>query len=93
MKEVLIKNYLQKEDINLFVFHQANKYMLEHLRKKLKIEEDKYFVNLAKVGNTVSSTVPIALYDAREEGKLKGNILLAGFGVGLSWGATIIKCQ
>lgn len=93
MKEVLIKNYLQKEDINLFVFHQANKYMLEHLRKKLKIEEDKFFVNLAKVGNTVSSTVPIALYDAREEGKLKGNILLAGFGVGLSWGATIIKCQ
>lgn len=41
----------------------------------------------------VFSTIPIALCDAREEGKLKGNILLAGFGVGLSWGATILKCK
>lgn len=91
MKEVLAKNNLQKEGIDLFVFHQANKYMLEHLRKKLKIDEDKFFVNLAKVGNTVSSTIPIALCDARDENKLKGNVLLAGFGVGLSWGATIIR--
>lgn len=91
MKEVLAKNNLQKEDIDLFVFHQANKYMLEHLRKKLKIEEDKFFVNLAKVGNTVSSTIPIALCDARDENKLRGNALLAGFGVGLSWGATILR--
>ena len=91
MKEVLAKNNLQKENIDLFVFHQANKYMLEHLRKKLKIDEDKFFVNLAKVGNTVSSTIPIALCDARNENKLTGNVLLAGFGVGLSWGATIIR--
>lgn len=91
MKEVLAKNNHQKEDIDLFVFHQANKYMLEHLRKKLKIDEDKFFVNLAKVGNTVSSTIPIALCDARDENKLTGNVLLAGFGVGLSWGATIIR--
>lgn len=91
MKDVLLKNGLQKEDIDLFVFHQANKYMLEHLRKKLKIEEEKFFDNLAFVGNTVSSTIPIALYDAREQGKLKGNVLLAGFGVGLSWGATVIR--
>ena len=91
MKEVLAKNNLQKEDIDLFVFHQANKYMLEHLRKKLKIDKDKFFVNLAKVGNTVSSTIPIALCDARDEKRLTGNVLLAGFGVGLSWGATIIR--
>lgn len=93
LKAVLATNELQKEDIDLFVFHQANKYMLEHLRKKLKIDEGKFFVNLAKVGNTVSSTIPIALCNARDDGKLMGNILLAGFGVGLSWGATIIKCQ
>lgn len=91
IKDVLLKNGLQKEDVNLFVFHQANKYMLEHLRKKLKIDEDKFFDNLAFVGNTVSSTIPIALCDAREQGKLKGNVLLAGFGVGLSWGATVIR--
>lgn len=91
MKEVLAKNNLRKDDVNLFVFHQANKYMLEHLRKKLKIEKDKFFVNLAKLGNTVSSTIPIALCEAREKEILKGNVLLAGFGVGLSWGATIIR--
>ena len=91
IKAVLAANELQKEEIDLYVFHQANKYMLEHLRKKLKIEEDKFFVNLANVGNTVSSTIPIALCDAREQGLLKGNVLLAGFGVGLSWGATVLK--
>lgn len=88
---VLVKNSLQQKDIDLFVIHQANKYMLDHLRKKLKIDEERFFVNLADVGNTVSSTVPIALCDAREENKLKGNVLLAGFGVGLSWGATILR--
>lgn len=93
VKEVLMKNNLEKEDIDLFIFHQANKYMLEHLRKKLKIEDKKFFENLALVGNTVSSTIPIALCDAREQGKLKGNVLLAGFGVGLSWGATVIKVK
>ena len=90
IKDVCAKNDLQKEDISLFVFHQANKYMLEHLRKKLKIDEDKFFVNLAGVGNTVSSTIPIALCDAREQGLLFGKVVLAGFGVGLSWGATIL---
>ena len=90
IKEVCVKNDLQKEDVSLFVFHQANKYMLEHLRKKLKIDEDKFFVNLAGVGNTVSSTIPIALCDAREQGLLFGKVVLAGFGVGLSWGATVL---
>lgn len=91
VEDVLTKNSLRKEDIDMFVFHQANKYMLEHLRKKLKIEEEKFFNNLALVGNTVSSTIPIALCDAKEQGVLNGNVLLAGFGVGLSWGATIIR--
>lgn len=93
MKDVLARNRLQKEDVDLFVFHQANKYMLEHLRKKLKIDEEKFFDNLAFVGNTVSSTIPIAMCDAREQGKLKGYVLLAGFGVGLSWGATILRIE
>lgn len=93
VKDTLELNGLIKEDIGMFVFHQANKFMLSHLRKKLKIDEDKFFINIEDVGNTVSSTIPIALCEAKVSGKLKGNVLIAGFGVGLSWGATILKCQ
>ena len=90
--QVLEKNKLQQDDISLFVFHQANKYMMNYLRKLIDIEQDKFYYCIEKVGNTVSSTIPIALYEALKEGKLSGNVLLAGFGVGYSWGATILKC-
>jgi len=89
--QVLEKNHLLKDDIQLFVFHQANKYMMNYLRKLIDIESDRFYFYLENVGNTVSSTIPIALYEAHKEGKLNGNILLAGFGVGYSWGATILK--
>lgn len=91
VKQTIEKNNLAKDDIDLYVFHQANRFMLNHLRKKLKIEENKFFINMDNIGNTVSSTVPIALADAKSEGKLKGNVLIAGFGVGLSWGATVLR--
>lgn len=91
VKQTLEQNKLTKDEIDLFVFHQANKFMLDHLRKKLKIDEDKFFINLEDIGNTVSSTIPIALCDAKEAGLLHGNVLIAGFGVGLSWGATVLK--
>lgn len=93
VKQTLEKNKLTKEDIDLYVFHQANRFMLNHLRKKLKIDEDIFFLNMENIGNTVSSTVPISLADAKAQGKLFGNVLIAGFGVGLSWGATILYCQ
>lgn len=91
VRDTLSKNEMEKADIDLFIFHQANKYMINFLRKKLKIEEDQFFVFLENVGNTVSSTIPIALYEAQKENKLSGNVLLAGFGVGYSWGGTILK--
>lgn len=91
VKQTLEKNNISKDDINLFVFHQANMFMLNHLRKKLKIDEGRFFLNMENIGNTVSSTVPIALADAKTQGKLKGNILIAGFGVGLSWGGVVLK--
>jgi 3-oxoacyl-[acyl-carrier-protein] synthase-3 len=90
--DVLKKNNLQKDDIDLFVFHQANKHMLNFLRRKIKIEEAKFYYCLENYGNTVSSTIPIALREAQKENILKGNILLAGFGVGYSWGGVIINC-
>lgn len=93
VRQTLEKNSLTKDDIDLYVFHQANRFMLNHLRKKLKIEEDKFFLNMENIGNTVSSTVPIALADAKTQGKLTGNVMIAGFGVGLSWGATILHVK
>lgn len=89
--DTLKKNFLKKEDISLYVLHQANKYMLEVLRKKMKISYEQFYYCLENFGNTVSSTIPIALKEAIKESKLHGNILLAGFGVGYSWGGCIIK--
>ena len=81
------------DDIDKYAFHQANKYMMNYLRKLIEIEPEKFYFFIENVGNTVSSTIPIALCEAQKEGKLKGNILIAGFGVGYSWGATVLKCS
>jgi len=93
VNETLSKNNIGLDDIDLFVFHQANQYMLDYIRKKLNIPTDKFYIFLEKCGNTVSSTIPIALYNAVEENEIKegDTVLLAGFGVGYSWGGTILK--
>lgn len=91
IKHCIEGNGLKQDEVSLFVFHQANMYILEFLRKKIRIEKDKFYCNLREVGNTVSSTIPIALREAQDAGLLKGNVAIAGFGVGLSWGATILK--
>ena len=93
IEETLLKNKLTADDVDLYVFHQANKYMINYLRKLMRIDKDKFYVFMETVGNTVSSTIPIALSEAQKEGKLKGNVVLAGFGVGLSYGATILKIK
>lgn len=93
IEETLQKNNLTSDDVDLYVFHQANKYMINYLRKLMGIDKDKFYVFMETVGNTVSSTIPIALCEALKEGKLKGNVVLAGFGVGLSYGATILKIE
>ena len=67
VKETLEKNSLEKDDVNMFVFHQANSYMLNFLRKKIKIDQEKFFVNMSEIGNTVSNSIPIALYVAQKD--------------------------
>lgn len=91
VKDTLTNNNLEQNQIDLFILHQANKHMLNFIRKKIKIEEDKFFYFLEHVGNTVSSTIPIALKEAQKEKRLKGNVLLAGFGVGYSWAGTVLE--
>ena len=93
VEDVLAKNSLSLDNVDLVVFHQANKYMINYLRKLLDIDKERFFIFLETVGNTVSSTIPIALYEAIKEDKLHGNVLIAGFGVGFSWGATLLKCK
>lgn len=91
VKDTLLKNNLLQDEIDLFVFHQANKYMMNFIRKKIKIEEAKFYYCMNNFGNTVSSTIPIALYEAGNEGILNGSVLLAGFGVGYSWAGVVLK--
>jgi 3-oxoacyl-[acyl-carrier-protein] synthase-3 len=82
-----------QDDIDLFVFHQANQYMLEHLRKRTKIPKERFYVAMSHCGNTVSSTIPIALKHAALEGKLRpGNLVaVVGFGVGYSWAGALLR--
>ena len=92
VQETLTKAKLEIEDVDWFVFHQANKFMLEHLRDKIGIPEEKFAIYLDECGNTVSSSIPIALKELSAAGQFKPEqkIMLVGFGVGYSWGATII---
>jgi 3-oxoacyl-[acyl-carrier-protein] synthase-3 len=93
VKELLNRAGTSLEEIDLFVFHQANQYMLEHLRKKLKIPKEKFYIAMAHCGNTVSATIPIALKHALEKGIVQPGhqVMLVGFGVGYSWGSTLIR--
>jgi 3-oxoacyl-[acyl-carrier-protein] synthase-3 len=93
VNNVLLKNEVKMEDIDFCIFHQANKFILEYLRKKLNIDPVKYYADILETGNTVSSTIPIALKECLDSGTVvAGNkVLLVGFGVGYSWGASVIK--
>ena len=93
INRVLKRNKLEKSNIDMFVFHQASRMTLESLIRILRLEREKVFINLTDTGNTVSSSIPIALKDAIDQGKiLKGQkVLLGGFGVGMSCGVIFIE--
>jgi 3-oxoacyl-[acyl-carrier-protein] synthase III len=86
------RNNLKISEIDFFIFHQANAHMLNYLQTKSQIDPMKFCIDLVDTGNTVSATIPIALKNAYTKGRIKkgDKIMLVGFGVGLSWGATII---
>ncbi len=93
VKDVLTKNGLDKDNIDYYVFHQANKFMLNTIRKVCVLPKDKFYVNLSETGNTVSSTILIGLKESISNGSIKqgDKVMVTGFGVGLSWGGTILK--
>lgn len=93
VEELLTRSQLTRDTIDLFIFHQANGYMLNFLQKKCEIPEEKFYTWYSSTGNTVSNTIPIALHHALLEGKIREGmtVMLVGFGVGLSWSACIVR--
>jgi len=81
------------EAVDFFIFHQANRFMLERLRNKLKIPEERFWIGMEHCGNTVSSTIPIALQDAVGQGRVQPgtSVMVVGFGVGYSWAAAMVQ--
>lgn len=93
IKDILEVNSVVIDDITMTVLHQANSFMLDFIRKRSGIHSDKMFIDLIDTGNTLSSTIPIALCKLIENNNIKENnkILLSGFGVGLSMAGVIIE--
>jgi 3-oxoacyl-[acyl-carrier-protein] synthase-3 len=91
--QLLEKCGLTFEQIDFVIPHQANKFMLERLRAKMKIPAEKFWIDMEQCGNTVSSTIPIALESAMQQGRVKtgDRVALVGFGVGYSWGAAMVN--
>jgi 3-oxoacyl-[acyl-carrier-protein] synthase-3 len=93
VQQLLDRSGTTLDSIDLFVFHQANQFMLDHLRDQLKIPEEKFVLSLARSGNTTSSTIPIALREAEIAGILHPGylVMLVGFGPGYSWAGVLVR--
>lgn len=92
IKDILVKNKMAADDVDYYVFHQANKFMLNTIRKVCALPKEKFYINLEETGNTVSSTIMIGMKQCLEAGTIhKGmKVMVSGFGVGLSWGGTML---
>jgi 3-oxoacyl-[acyl-carrier-protein] synthase III len=90
---LLAKANKKIEDIDLYIFHQASTVVLENIMRHLELPPEKVFLNLQRIGNTVSASIPMALKDAVDAGRLQSGdlVMLVGFGVGYSWGACLVK--
>lgn len=93
IQEGLDFNNLKKEDIDMFIPHQANLRISQFIQKKLSLEDSQVHNNIQKYGNTTAASIPIALTEAWEEGKIKKGdvVVLAAFGSGFTWGSVIIR--
>ena len=91
--EGLLKNKLKVDDIDMLIPHQANLRISQFIQRKFKLNDDQVFNNIQKYGNTTAASIPIALTEAWEEGKIKEGdlVVLAAFGSGFTWGSVIIK--
>ena len=90
IQELLDKMEITSDDVDLFILHQANKRILQSIAKRLKVDEKKVPINLMNSGNTSSACIPILLDELARTGKIHSGdrVVMSGFGVGLTWGAT-----
>jgi len=95
VNELLVKAQMKLSDIDLFIFHQASKVVIDNIVRILSLDENKVFRGYEKTGNTVSASIPIALKQAIESERVKKGdlIMLVGFGVGYSWGASLVRWE
>ena len=93
VRALLSSNGLSVQDVDQFIFHQASAMALDLIDSELGLDPERSYRNLARVGNTVSSSIPMALADARREGVLSEGdlVVLSGFGVGLSFGSALVR--
>jgi 3-oxoacyl-[acyl-carrier-protein] synthase-3 len=93
VKEILVKNGLTIDEMDLLIPHQANKRIILSTAKKLDIPLEKAYVNIDKYGNTSAATIPIALTEALAEGRIvkDSNVVLTAFGSGMTWGSTLLR--
>jgi 3-oxoacyl-[acyl-carrier-protein] synthase-3 len=92
-KQILSECGKTVEDVDVYIPHQANKRIIDYAAAKLGIPPEKTVVNVDRYGNTSSGSIPLALIDAREEGRLNEGalILMTGMGAGLTWGSALIE--
>jgi 3-oxoacyl-[acyl-carrier-protein] synthase-3 len=93
IRAALEKNKVSQEDIALFIPHQANKMILETLRAKMNISKERFCIDLEEMGNTSSCSIPVAFRNRMETFNAGDKILLCGFGIGYSWGSTVLTWQ
>lgn len=92
-RDLLERNQISMEDINLFIPHQANLRIIEAVGNRLKISEDRVFTNVENYGNTSAASIPLALAEAKSQGRIKSGdkIMITAFGAGLTWGAALLE--
>jgi 3-oxoacyl-[acyl-carrier-protein] synthase-3 len=91
--EILKENGFEKEDLDLLVPHQANLRITNYVKDQLGLSDDKVVSNIQRYGNTTAASIPIALSEAFQEGRLKDGMLicLTAFGSGFTWGSNLMR--
>lgn len=90
-EEIMLRNNLKSDDISWLVPHQANLRIIDATAERMGLSKEKVMINIQKYGNTTAGTIPLCLWEWEPQLKKGDNIVLAAFGGGFTWGATLVK--